>query len=257
MDHSIAPLPPGTPAPDFTLPQPDTRSLSELRGRPVVLAFHSSGWDPARATQMEQYHKILSQAFADEQVLFPPLTDLAPGVAGRYGAQGRQALFVVDAEGIIRWSHVAPAGLAPRAEELLAALDSLRVRSRRSGLSRREFLAATLAAAFALALPLGAGRASAQGPGTVAPGMTAPAPVGTLPVTLTVNGADHALTLDPRVTLLDALRERIGLTGSKKGCDHGQCGACTVHCRWSSGSIHASSLAVSISGQKDHDDRRA
>jgi xanthine dehydrogenase YagT iron-sulfur-binding subunit len=46
---------------------------------------------------------------------------------------------------------------------------------------------------------------------------------------LRVNGRDHALVLDPRTTLLDALRERIGLTGSKKGCDHGQCGACTMH----------------------------
>jgi xanthine dehydrogenase YagT iron-sulfur-binding subunit len=47
-------------------------------------------------------------------------------------------------------------------------------------------------------------------------------------VTLRINGADHALRLDPRVTVLDALREHVGLTGAKKGCDHGQCGACTV-----------------------------
>ncbi|WP_202865575.1 (2Fe-2S)-binding protein [Pigmentiphaga sp. H8] len=48
-------------------------------------------------------------------------------------------------------------------------------------------------------------------------------------VGLTVNGARHELRLDPRTTLLDCLREHLALAGTKKGCDHGQCGACTVH----------------------------
>ena len=50
-----------------------------------------------------------------------------------------------------------------------------------------------------------------------------------IPVTLTINGKRHDLRIDPRTTLLDCLREHVHLTGSKKGCDHGQCGACTVH----------------------------
>ena len=54
-------------------------------------------------------------------------------------------------------------------------------------------------------------------------------PKDAIPVTLRVNGKKYDLRIDPRTTLLDCLREHLYLTGSKKGCDHGQCGACTVH----------------------------
>jgi xanthine dehydrogenase YagT iron-sulfur-binding subunit len=87
---------------------------------------------------------------------------------------------------------------------------------------RREFMggvaAGGIGAALAPALPLAP---AAQPPAARGPGM----PVA---VKLNVNGTDHELKLEPRVTLLDALREVLHLTGSKKGCDHGQCGACTV-----------------------------
>ncbi|RWM22909.1 MAG: (2Fe-2S)-binding protein [Mesorhizobium sp.] len=50
-----------------------------------------------------------------------------------------------------------------------------------------------------------------------------------IPIQLQINGRRHELEVEPRVTLLDALRDHLGLTGTKKGCDQGQCGACTVH----------------------------
>ncbi len=91
-------------------------------------------------------------------------------------------------------------------------------------LTRRDFLqhVAVGGAAVAASLALD-GPSSAEDDGP-----TRSAATGAAPVTLRVNGKDHALKLEPRVTLLDALREYLGLTGTKKGCDHGQCGACTV-----------------------------
>jgi xanthine dehydrogenase YagT iron-sulfur-binding subunit len=85
--------------------------------------------------------------------------------------------------------------------------------------TRREIVASGAMLPIAMTLPSGA-VAAQQEAQTVARA--------TVSVSMTVNGARHALNIDPRSTLLDVLRDQLDLTGSKKGCDQGQCGACTV-----------------------------
>jgi xanthine dehydrogenase YagT iron-sulfur-binding subunit len=85
--------------------------------------------------------------------------------------------------------------------------------------TRRTVLKSTAAAA--------AGTVAASQPASAAPAQTVAAGT-TAEITLSVNGKRRRLAVEPRVTLLDALRERLGLTGTKKGCDRGECGACTV-----------------------------
>jgi xanthine dehydrogenase YagT iron-sulfur-binding subunit len=280
----------GMPAPDFVLTEISGRSvtLSELRGQPVILAFYPPEWDPSRADQLAHFNWLVRQvpgvnaellgismdgmwcqlAFAGDSVRVPLLADLDPNgaVAERYDVLGQQALFVVDAEGTIAWRHAGPAGMAPNAAELLAALEGLAmpaseaqsarvvprpdaargVNSAKDDIplppcaqprddaesssllmpSRREFVTTALAAALAFAAaplvasaePIAARLAEPLHPEAAAAS-----------VTLRVNGRSVNMNIEPRVTLLDALREYAGLTGTKKGCDHGQCGACTVH----------------------------
>jgi peroxiredoxin len=149
-------LTPGTPAPDFTLHvTPDQKlSLSELRGRPVILAFYPADWSPVCGDQMGLYNEILPEfqkygaelmgvsvdgvwcheAFAkDRHLHFPLLADFEPKgrVAQTYGVYRKEegvcerALFVIDKNGIITWSYRSPIAVNPGADGILQALEDL------------------------------------------------------------------------------------------------------------------------------------
>ena len=156
MHDRATPLPPGTKAPDFELPStPDQKvSLSELRGQPVILAFYPEDWSPVCSDQLALYQEVLPEfgrfnaqlvgisvdgiwshlAFAkDRNLRFPLLADFEPkGEVARayqvYRAEdgtSERALYVIDAEGIVRWSYVSPVGVNPGADGILRALESL------------------------------------------------------------------------------------------------------------------------------------
>jgi xanthine dehydrogenase YagT iron-sulfur-binding subunit len=93
--------------------------------------------------------------------------------------------------------------------------------------TRRSFLCtggAVAAAALAACAPAHPGQSGGPAGGDQGANIE-----GAVPITLRINGRDHHVRADPRTTLLDCIRETVALTGTKKGCDHGQCGACTVH----------------------------
>jgi xanthine dehydrogenase YagT iron-sulfur-binding subunit len=111
----------------------------------------------------------------------------------------------------------------------------------RAGLSRRAFLKSTGVGSLAVGV-VSAGEADAQTPvRTVGPGEVS--------VTLTVNGRRVELKIEPRVTLLDAIRQRADLTGNKRGCDRGACGACTMIV--DGRTVYAcSTLAIEVQGKQ-------
>jgi peroxiredoxin len=156
VDNRHGPLPPGTEAPEFRLSStPDqTVSLSEFRGQPVILAFYPEDWSPVCSDQLALYQELLPEfqrfnaellgisvdgiwshlAFAkDRNLHFPLLSDFEPkgDLSRTYqvyrAAEGtsERALYVIDADGVVRWSYVSPVGINPGADGILRALESL------------------------------------------------------------------------------------------------------------------------------------
>jgi peroxiredoxin len=158
-------LSPRTQAPDFTLRvTPDQNlTLSELHGRPVILAFYPADWSPVCGDQMALYNEVLPEfqkynaeliglsvdgvwcheAFAhDRHLHFPLASDFEPKgeVAKKYGAYRHaegvceRALFVLDKNGMIAWSYLSPIAVNPGADGILQALEDLpKVKSQSKG----------------------------------------------------------------------------------------------------------------------------
>jgi len=264
MNQELLPVPqPGALAPDCLLP--DGSPLRALRGRPVVLAFAPEEWNPAHAYQSEIFAQ-LSREFSGQAAFVDAATDewysldCRGQLAAQFGVAGQRALFLLDEQGIIRWKVVVEPGQDVRPGQVLAALAGLHAPPASAeaassggwagGLSRRTFVTATLAAAALLLLPSCGGETSQKDASAAAadPEVTYNRQ-DTIPVTLKINGKTHRLHIESRVALLDALRENLHLTGTKKGCDHGQCGACTVHIDGQS-VLACLTLAVRAEGQE-------
>jgi xanthine dehydrogenase YagT iron-sulfur-binding subunit len=139
---------------------------------------------------------------------------------------GEDGVFVIDEHGRVRFGHApCPELSSTLADALAAAGRELLGLRPRPGITRRDLAITSLVAGFGLVL-----LANCHGRGAERPAPTPGAPSGgtEIDVVLRINRQDRRLRIDARASLLDVLREQLSLTGTRKGCDHGQCGACTV-----------------------------
>jgi xanthine dehydrogenase YagT iron-sulfur-binding subunit len=247
MSSMGTPIAVGMPGPSFVLHGDAGAPLSssEARGRPWVLAF-ARGWTPRDAgaggirAQLRGLGAILFivsdtgvwsfRPDDDVELVARPSPRLGREIdqlAARCGVPaGADGVFVIDEEGSVRFAHAPSEPLTSvLADALAAAGRELLGLEPRRGITRREWSILSLVSGFGLVLLANCHPRGAEPPA----GAPVVAATGSeLDVVLRINRKDRRLRIDARASLLDVLREQLALTGTRKGCDHGQCGACTV-----------------------------
>jgi xanthine dehydrogenase YagT iron-sulfur-binding subunit len=249
MNRIETPIAVGIPGPSFVLhgDAGPPLSSSEARGRPWVLAFvrrWSPGEDASAGAIRAQLRGLGAILFIvsdagvwsfrpddDVELVARPSVRLRREIAelgARYGVPaGEDGVFVLDEAGRVRFAQAPSLELTSAlAEALAAAGRELLGLPPRPGITRRDLAIKSLVAGFGLVLLANCHPRSAERPAAAA---TPGAPTSTdIDIVLRINRQDRRLRIDARASLLDVLREQLALTGTRKGCDHGQCGACTV-----------------------------
>ncbi|CAN5261131.1 hypothetical protein BH11MYX1_BH11MYX1_52330 [soil metagenome] len=153
----------------------------------------------------------------------------ARDLARTHGINREDAVLVLDSDHQLVFEHRGPTVDQPQLLASLTAATEAMLRPTPITFTRRGWLATCLVSGFAAVVLASCKQHEHHEPVTEPVVVTPAAPVNEVDVVLDVNGTERKLRLEPRVSLLDALRERLQLVGTKKGCDAGQCGACTVH----------------------------
>ncbi len=146
-----------------------------------------------------------------------------------YGVKGEDAVVVLDHDHKILFEHRGPTVDQPQLLASLTAATDAMLMPAPMAFTRRGWMQTCLVSGFATVVLASCKSHEHHDPVPQPAPPPPPAPVHEIDVVLDVNGEKKQLRIEPRVSLLDALRERLGLVGTKKGCDAGQCGACTVH----------------------------
>jgi xanthine dehydrogenase YagT iron-sulfur-binding subunit len=219
-------------------------------------AWTPQGADPAELARIRAHLRGLAAEliFVSEHGTWlcrpdDALVELEPLGRARFRlADDEDGVFVVEQSGATRFAHCQKSPIHSTISSALESATDVMLAHAPLHVSRRAWLTTCVVSGFALAVLSACKQRPSRSDEPPPPPEGKPVEAGELDIVLDVNGSKHSLRVEPRVSLLDALRERLHMTGTKKGCDAGQCGACTVHVNGKR-VLSCLTLAVSVQGK--------